>query len=236
MSNEYYEPGNERALKVKALFERIAPRYDLINDLQSFGLHRLWKRAVIELARVGAGDKALDVCCGTGDIAKALARRGAEVVGLDFCQRMLDYSGAKEGSSPNPAYVRGDAQELPFPDKTFDAVTVGYGLRNLARWERGLEEMARVAKPGGRVLVLEFGKPDNGLWRAAYFAYLRLCVPIFGLVFCRSAAAYAYILESLKHYPAQHGVERHMREIGLANVRIMSFLGGVMTINYGERK
>jgi demethylmenaquinone methyltransferase/2-methoxy-6-polyprenyl-1,4-benzoquinol methylase len=233
VSNEYYQPGADRGAKVQALFERIAPRYDLINDLQSFGLHRRWKRAVIDLARVKTGDRALDVCCGTGDLAKALARRGAEVVGLDFCQRMLDFSGT-EAKSPNPTYVRGDAQELPFPDKAFDVVTVGYGLRNLSNWKRGLEEMARVGRPGARIIVLDFGKPDNALWRGLYFTYLRLFVPVLGLVFCRNAAAYAYILESLQHYPAQHGVDAHMRHIGLTNVRIVSFLGGVMTINYGE--
>ena len=256
MTNEYYNPGDQRAAKVKALFDRIAPQYDLINDLQSFGLHRRWKKAMVDMARIQAGDKALDVCCGTGDLAKGLARRGADVVGLDFCQRMLDYTAKGRAVSPqtaarngalgesalagkepstNPVYVRGDAQALPFPEKTFDVVTVGYGLRNLAWWERGLEEMARVAKPGGRVLVLDFGKPDNSLWRTLYFSYLRVFVPMLGTLFCGSASAYAYILESLKHYPAQKGVERHMRTLSLVNVRTISFLGGVMTINYGEK-
>jgi demethylmenaquinone methyltransferase / 2-methoxy-6-polyprenyl-1,4-benzoquinol methylase len=233
VSNEYFDAGDKRAAKVEALFNRIAPRYDLINDLQSFGLHRRWKSAMVKLARPGTGDKALDVCCGTGDIAKALARRGVEVVGLDFCQRMLDCSG--QGDTPNPTYIRGDAQALPFPDHSFDIVTVGYGLRNLASWERGLEEMARVAKPGGRVLVLDFGKPDNRVWRALYFGYLRAFVPVLGLVFCGSAAAYAYILESLKHYPAQRGIERHMLSLGMEDVRVVSFLGGIMTINYGRK-
>jgi demethylmenaquinone methyltransferase / 2-methoxy-6-polyprenyl-1,4-benzoquinol methylase len=218
---------------VEALFDQIAPRYDLVNDLQSFGLHRRWKKAVVDLAGVKAGDKALDVCCGTGDLAKALARRGADVIGLDFCQRMLDYSGAS--GAQNPSYIRGDAQALPYPDNSFDIVTVGYGLRNLESWQRGLEEMTRVARPAGRILVLDFGKPDNAAWRALYFGYLRLFVPVLGMLFCGSAAAYSYILESLNHYPAQRGVDRHMRALGLVNVRIVSFLGGVMTINYGEK-
>jgi len=234
VSNEYYKPGEERAQRVQALFRRIAPRYDLVNDLQSFGLHRRWKRAVVDLASVQPGAKALDVCCGTGDLAKALARRGAEVVGLDFCQEMLEQARASAGTALNPVFLCGDAQELPFPNATFDVVTVGYGLRNLSDWRRGLAEMARVAKPGGRVLVLDFGKPDNRAWRAVYFSYLRLFVPVLGLVFCRDAAAYAYILESLKHYPAQHGVADHMRELGMRDVRIVSFLGGIMTINYGR--
>jgi demethylmenaquinone methyltransferase/2-methoxy-6-polyprenyl-1,4-benzoquinol methylase len=114
-------------------------------------------------------------------------------------------------------------------------VTVGYGLRNLVSWEEGLSEMARVARPGGRLLVLDFGKPPNRAWRATYFAYLRLFVPILGRVFCGSASAYAYILESLDPYPAQAGVESAMRRMGLTNVRVVNLLGGVMSINYGER-
>ena len=125
--------------------------------------------------------------------------------------------------------------QLSFPDASFDVVTVGYGLRNLASWETGLREMVRVAKPGGRLVVLEFGKPDNALWRVVYFGYLKLCVPVLGLIFCRNASAYGYILESLKHYPAQRAVEAKMRELGLVNVRIENLLGGAMSINYGEK-
>jgi demethylmenaquinone methyltransferase/2-methoxy-6-polyprenyl-1,4-benzoquinol methylase len=131
--------------------------------------------------------------------------------------------------------VQGDAQQLPFPDQSFDIVTVGYGLRNLADWRAGLKEMARVAKPGGRLLVLDFGKPENPLWRNIYFGYLRLFVPLLGLVVSGSASAYSYILESLKHYPAQKGVAATMDELGLKDVRIVNFLGGVMTINYGRK-
>jgi demethylmenaquinone methyltransferase/2-methoxy-6-polyprenyl-1,4-benzoquinol methylase len=126
--------------------------------------------------------------------------------------------------------------DLPFGADTFDAVTVGYGLRNLSSWEKGLAEMVRVARSGGRVLVLDFGKPDNRLWRALYFTYLRLVVPLLGLVFCRNSSAYAYILESLKHYPAQNGVAERMQSLGLTNVRIVNLLGGMMSINYGEKR
>ncbi len=247
MANPFYSPGDLRAARVNALFAAIAPRYDLINDVQSFGLHRRWKWRVAELAAVRSGDRALDLCCGTGDLALALAQRGAQVVGLDFTGQMLavaekrrqgSFSGPKENPQPairNPQFVRGDAQQIPFADAVFDIVTVGYGLRNLASWGTGLSEMVRVAKPGGRLLVLDFGKPDQALWRLVYFSYLKLFVPILGLVFCRNAGAYAYILESLKHYPAQRGVAARMRELGLANVRIVNLLGGAISINYGER-
>jgi SAM-dependent methyltransferase len=133
-------------------------------------------------------------------------------------------------------FIRGDAQRLPFVEGSFDIVTVGYGLRNLASWEAGLEEMQRVAKPGGRLLVLDFGKPNNRLWRGLYFSYLRFFVPCLGRVFCGDARAYAYILESLKHYPAQEGVAAKMRALGLVNVLLVNLLGGVMSINYGEKR
>lgn len=265
MSNVYYAPGDARAAKVNDLFARIARRYDLINDLQSFGLHRRWKRRVADLAQVAPGARALDLCCGTGDLAFALARRGAAVTGLDFSPQMLAVAEGREkqaraggqgaegrgrrteggnqnrnGPNPkseiqNPKFQQGDAQAVPFADNTFDIVTVGYGLRNLASWERGLEEMRRVARPGGRLIVLDFGKPSNAWWRAIYFAHLKMSVPLIGLLFCGDASAYAYILESLKHYPAQLAVAEKMRALKLANVRVINLLGGAMAINYGEK-
>lgn len=237
MANAYYQPGEQRAARVSDLFSRIAPRYDLINDLQCFGLHRLWKHRLVRLAEPRPGARALDLCCGTGDIAFALARRGAEVVGLDFSEPMLGVARRRSEDFPfrPPQFLRGDAMCVPFPGNSFDIVTMGYGLRNLARWEDGLREMLRVAKPGGRLLVLDFGKPVNAAWRAAYFAYLRACVPVFGLLFARDAAAYAYILESLRHFPAQHGIAARMRELGCRDVRVFEPFGGVMGLNFGVK-
>jgi demethylmenaquinone methyltransferase/2-methoxy-6-polyprenyl-1,4-benzoquinol methylase len=125
--------------------------------------------------------------------------------------------------------------QLPFQENTFAAVTVGYGLRNLSDWSVGLREMVRVAQPGGRILVLDFGKPSCPPLRATYFGYLRVMVPLFGLLFCGNAAAYAYILESLRAYPAQEGVATEMRHSGLADVRIFNLLGGMMSINVGVK-
>jgi len=255
MANTFFDPGDQRAAKVQDLFARIAPRYDLINDLQSFGLHRYWKRRVVRMARPQPGRRALDLCCGTGDLALALARCGMHVAGLDFSERMLEVAqqrvsrnrsqtpgGTNPASrnphllSPAPRFLRSDALRVPFSNDSFDVVTVGYGLRNLAEWETGLHEMQRVASPGGRLVVLDFGKPDNALWRGLYFGYLRLFVPWLGRIFCGSAGAYAYILESLKHYPGQHAVAAKMRELGLVNVRAVRLLGGAMSINYGEKQ
>jgi demethylmenaquinone methyltransferase / 2-methoxy-6-polyprenyl-1,4-benzoquinol methylase len=238
MANRFFEPGEGRAVKVHELFNRIAPRYDLINDLQSFGLHRLWKERVVRLANVLPGTRALDVCCGTGDLAWALARRGAQVTGVDFSEGMLKIAVARaslNSAKASPAFIQADAQQLPFPDNSFEIVTVGYGLRNLASWEKGLSEMQRVLQPGGRLVALEFGKPDNSLWRALYFGYLKLFVPVLGKIFCGDAQAYAYILESLTHYPAQDGVAGKMGELSLEDVRIINLLGGVMSINFAKK-
>jgi len=241
MTNQYYEPGAGRAAKVGDLFARIAPRYDFINDLQSLGLHRWWKRRLIALAAPRPGERALDLCCGTGDVTFALARRGVDVVGLDFSEPMLGVAKQRKAArmprenSPAPRFMLGDAQKIPFPEYTFDLVIVSYGLRNLSDWSEGLREMLRVAKPGGRLLVLDFGKPDNALWRAFYFAYLRAVVPLFGKVFCGDAQAYAYILESLQHYPAQRGVETRMRKLGCRDVQVVQLFGGIMSINYGSK-
>ena len=241
MPNRFYDPGEQRAAKVSQLFARIAARYDLLNDIQSLGWHRVWKRRLISLAQPRPGQKALDICCGTGDLAFALAERNVETIGLDFSKEMLEvarrrrskmHSGTQSVAVP-PEFIEGDAQQLPFGDNSFDIVTVGYGLRNLANWEIGLREMHRVAKPGGRVFVLDFGKPPNSVLRTIYFGYLRTVVPVLGLVFCGDASAYAYILESLKHYPAQEGVVEGMRGLGMKDVRVVNFLGGIMSINYG---
>jgi demethylmenaquinone methyltransferase/2-methoxy-6-polyprenyl-1,4-benzoquinol methylase len=240
MGNDFYTPGGQHAVKVNDLFAAIARRYDVLNDLLSFGLHRRWKHNAVELAAVKSGDRVLDVCCGTGDIAFALAQRGAVVVGLDFSSAMLAIAEKRRQTFRkfqilNLKFIQGDAQQIPFPNNSFDAVTVGYGLRNLASWEAGLAEMCRVAKPGGRLVVLDFGKPANAVWRAVYFTHLRIFVPLLGWIFCGNARAYAYILESLKHFPAQAGVAAKMQELELANVRVMNLLGGAMAINYGEK-
>jgi len=252
MANSYFIPGEQRAAKVNELFTAIAGRYDLINDLQSFGLHRYWKRRLVKLANVQPGARALDVCCGTGDLALALAHRGAQTIGLDFNERMLQIAKTRKSkvqslrleASPqsrvhspqlNLTFIHGDAQALPFPDNSFDIVTIGYGLRNLVRWETGLDELQRVARKGARILALEFGTPENPLWRWLYFAYLRLLLPVLGRWFCGKPAAYDYILESLKHFPAQRGIEAKMQDLGLVKVRLINLIGGAMAINYAEK-
>lgn len=238
MFNEFYTPGAQRAAKVSELFATIARRYDLINDIQSFGLHRVWKRRVLRLANPKPGERALDLCCGTGDLTLALATSGAESVGLDFSEPMLEVARQKakaRNAASKAEFICADAQKIPFPENTFDILTIGYGLRNLADLDAGLQDMFRVAKPGARFVTLEFGKPDNPVWRTIYFGYLRFFLPIFGKLFCGSAAAYRYILESLKHYPAQQAVAEKMRNAGWKNVRVINLLGGIMSIHHAEK-
>ena len=243
MGSKYFEPGEQRAARVNDLFASIARRYDLVNDLQSFGLHRWWKRRLVALAAPQPGERALDVCCGTGDLAFSLAQRGAEVTAVDFSEAMLGVARTRlmvrsprfeaEGSLQ---FRQEDALQLPFADASFDLVTAGYGLRNLSSWETGLREMWRVAKPGGRLLVLDFGKPDNALWRSIFFGYLRWLVPSFGKFICGDSPAYRYIYESLINYPAQRGVDEWMRRKNCTDTRVLNLLGGAMSINYGRKK
>ena len=242
MASKYFVPGTERAPKVGDLFATIAPRYDFINDLQSFGMHRLWKHRMATAAALQPGDQALDVCCGTGDVTFRLAQTGADTVGFDFSQPMLDVAIARAAQAPLPAgsgtvtFQQGDALNLPFADRSFDVVTISYGLRNLADFQRGLRELTRVLKPGGRLLVLDFGKPDFLPWRWVYYQYLERICPLFGRIFCDDGDTHAYILDSLKAYPAQHGVDAALRELGYSETRIESFLGGTMTLNIGKRR
>ncbi len=241
MPDSFYDAGEARAQRVNDLFATIAPRYDLINDLQSFGLHRWWKRRLVRLAAIRPGDQALDLCCGTGDVAFSLTEAGAEVVGCDFSGPMLEVARARSGRPKNRSrqgsvsLLCADALRLPLRSDSFDVATISYGLRNLADLREGLTEMLRVLKPGGRLLILDFGKPDFRPWRAIYFTHLRFFVPLFGRVFCGNAATHAYILESLRNYPAQNGVAAILRQLDCTEVHIENLLGGMMTINTARK-
>lgn len=236
--NRYYVEGEGRAEAVRDLFAAVAPRYDLVNDLQSFGLHRLWKRRLIRWAGVKPGDRYLDLCCGTGDIALALSRAGAEVTGVDFSEPMLAVArrrGAVGTGGGGPCFEQGDALRLRFGEGEFDGVTIGYGLRNLEDLERGLAEMARVTRPGGVLVVLDFAKPRWRWWRWWYFLHLRTVVPVLGRWMCGDAATHAYILESLLRYPEAGDIARRMERAGWGSVEWRELFGGIMTLHRGVR-
>ncbi len=238
--NKYIDYGEERAPKVREMFSRLAERYDLVNDIMSFGLHRLWKRQTVAIAARGArrGGRWLDLCCGTADmcfLAEAAASNGMRVVGADFTLPMLAVARRRklsEGKSSN--FAQADALRLPFPDGTFDAITVGYGLRNLADPEAGLAEMRRILAPGGRAVILDFGKPINPVAAGLYQAFLHTMMPAVGLLFHGDADTYLYIPASLKRYPGQRGVAELMKKTGFVNVRYEERLLGTMGINVGE--
>ncbi len=228
MESKFYRADEHRAEKVHDLFATIARRYDLLNDIMSAGLHRRWKRRLVELA--GEPREVLDLCCGTGDIA--LRFRG-RVVGVDFTGEMLRVAATRENSEVS--WIQADALRLPFADNSFDAVSVGYGLRNLADIEQGLREVFRVLRPGGKFVSLDFGKPESPTFRALYFGYLRVVSPILGRLFCGDPDTYGYILASLQSYPAQRGIKGLMESQGYRECGIEEFWFGSMAINYGSK-
>jgi len=235
--NKYLSYDEERAPKVKAMFTRLAWRYDVVNDVMSFGLHRLWKLQTVALALDG-GNRArlLDLCCGTGDLCFLAEAMGARrVTGLDFTLPMLAVARRRKLSAgAGSELIEGDALSLPFPDGSFDAITIAYGLRNIADPSAALAEMRRVLAPGGRAVILDFGKPDNRLAAALYGAFLHTMMPAVGLLFHGDTDTYLYIPASLERYPGQRGVADLMRKTGFVNVRYENRLLGAMGINVGE--
>lgn len=241
VSSQYYQPGDARAAQVRRLFAAIARRYDRLNDVLSLGLHRRWKRrlvaaSVADARPAGRRDdghekpRVLDLCCGTGDIA---GRFAGHVVGTDFSAEMLQVAQASRRG--NIRWVQADALRLPFADGSFDVVSVGYGLRNLADLSAGLREIHRVLRPGGKLLSLDFGKPAGAFYRRLYFAHLRFWVPVLGWLLAGNRAAYAYILPSLENYPGQRGVKTAMAEAGFVTCQFEEFCGGAMAINHGMK-
>ncbi len=235
MESKFYQADEHRAEKVRELFATIARRYDLLNDLMSAGQHRRWKRRLVELA--GEPGDVLDLCCGTGDIALMFARRGAAVTGADFTEEMLRVAATRCGREKvsRLQWIQADALRLPFSENSFDVVSVGYGLRNLADIDGGLREILRVLRPGGKLLSLDFGKPESKLFRAVYFGYLRVVLPILGRMFCGDPDTHGYILASLQNYPAQRGTKELMESCGYCECGFEEFHLGSMAINYGSK-
>ena len=216
---------------VRRLFAIIADRYDFITRFLSYGQDRRWKARLIALASIASRDRVLDLACGTGDLTCAAA--GARtVVGLDLTHRMLQLAVAR---SAGTAFVCGDMLALPFPAASFDVVTTGYGLRNVPDLRGALREIHRVLAPGGRVLSLDFNRPEQPLLRAAYLAYLTAVGSTLGLLLHGDADTYRYIPESIRLYPGANGVAAMMAEEGFGDVRVELLLGGLMAIHVATR-
>jgi demethylmenaquinone methyltransferase / 2-methoxy-6-polyprenyl-1,4-benzoquinol methylase len=224
--------------QVNRMFDRVAARYDLLNSLMSAGLHHRWRERAADQAGLAPGDSALDVCCGTGDLTLELAKRiapGGHVIGCDFSEPMLDLAREKAGgrSSEGVRFEWADALSLPYDAGRFDAVTVGFGVRNFADRDRGLREMARVLRPGGRLVVLEFTRPRRPPFSTFYSLWFDRIAPILGRI-SDDPEAYAYLAESVRTFPAPLGfAERMHRAAGLEGIRYTILAGGIVTIHTG---
>ena len=233
------ESPDSKSRYVRRLFSTIADRYDLITVLLSFGLDARWKARLVALAETTRGARALDLACGTGDIAFALERAGASVVGLDVTHRMLVLAKAKRdrhlNSSGASRFVTGDMMALPFPNESFDLVTTGYGLRNVPDISGALDEIRRVLRPGGQVLSLDFNRPEQPVVRLVYLAYLTLVGSALGYVLHRDPDTYRYIPESIRRYPGARGVVALMLQRGFTNAAWQRVLGGFMAIHVARK-
>ena len=224
-----YESGTLEPDAVRGMFDRIAPVYDAMNRLMTAGLDGRWRRLAVREV-VWPGDRVLDACCGTGDFAVEAERRGGRVVGLDFSERMLERARRKSGTIE---WVQGDALALPFADGSFDAATVGFGVRNLADLEAGLGELNRVLRPGGRLAVLEITHP-RGLLRPFFRLWLDVLVPVAGRVL-PGGKAYTYLPASVRRFPGAEELEALLEAHGFERVRFRLLGGSIVALHTGVR-
>jgi demethylmenaquinone methyltransferase/2-methoxy-6-polyprenyl-1,4-benzoquinol methylase len=226
---------------VASVFDSVAARYDVMNDLMSGGIHRIWKRFTIEVSGVRAGHSVLDIAGGTGDLAAKFSRVvGAEgqVVLADINAAMLQVGRDKlidGGDFGNIDCVQADAQALPFPNDSFDCVSIAFGLRNVTDKDTALRSMYRVLKPGGRLLVLEFSKPDNELLSRAYDTYSFKVLPLLGRVVAGDADSYQYLAESIRMHPDQETLKDMMEDAGFAQCEFYNMTGGIVALHKGSK-
>ncbi|VFM96204.1 MAG: demethylmenaquinone methyltransferase / 2-methoxy-6-polyprenyl-1,4-benzoquinol methylase [Candidatus Kentron sp. G] len=234
-------PVEEKARRVAGVFDSVVEKYDVMNDLMSFGFHRLWKRATVMFSDVYDGQRVLDLAGGTGDLARLMARRVGEsglVVLGDINAAMLRKGRSRlvdEGFAENIKYIQMDAERLPFPDDWFDCICVGFGLRNVTRKERALASMQRILRPGGRVLILEFSKPVIPAIRPIYDAYSFRVLPWLGELVAEDAGSYRYLAESIRKHPDQETLRTMMTEAGFVRCTYHNFTAGVVALHRGYK-
>jgi demethylmenaquinone methyltransferase/2-methoxy-6-polyprenyl-1,4-benzoquinol methylase len=215
---------------VRSMFDRISPVYDAMNRTMTMGLDQRWRRATVA-AVVQPGDRVLDACCGTGDLAVAAQEAGGTVTGLDFSERMLERARDKSGAVD---WLQGDALALPFSDGSFDSATVGFGVRNLDDLERGVAELRRVLRPGGRLAILEITKP-SGLLAPFYRLWFDGFVPLLGKLL-PGGSAYTYLPASVRRFPGPDELAALLRGAGFEDVRWRTFAGGIVALHIGRAK
>ncbi len=231
LSTAFTTPESKRQ-HVRHLFTTIADRYDLITAVLSYGQDARWKAKLVSMAEVRAGERALDLAAGTGDIAFAVAARGATTIGLDLTHRMLQLARDK---SPAASFITGDMTSLPFQSASFELVTTGYGLRNVPDLNVAIDEIRRVMKPGGRLLSLDFNRPENAIVRAAYLSYLTIVGSTLGWILHRDPDTYRYIPESIRRYPGARGVAERLAARGFERVSVVPLLCGLMSLHVATR-
>ena len=229
----------EKAERVRGVFDSDANSYDIMNDLMSFGIHRLWKHIAVDLAGVRSGMKVLDLASGTGDLASrfaGLVGPEGEVVMSDINLAMLEEGRKRmvdEGHAGNIDYMQIDAESIPFPDNSFHVVTIGFGLRNVTDKEKALREMYRVLKPGGRALVLEFSKPTSKPLEKLYDFYSFKALPLMGKFIAKDADSYRYLAESIRMHPDQETLKQMMMDAGFERCDVHNLTGGIVAIHRG---
>lgn len=222
--------------RVHNVFEKIYGSYDKMNSVISFQQHIRWRKDTMKRMNVQKGEKALDVCCGTADWTIALAEavgNDGEVVGLDFSQNMLKIGKEKVKDYKQVKLIHGNAMELPFPDNSFDYVTIGFGLRNVPDYMQVLKEMTRVVKPGGKVVCLETSQPTMFGFKQAYYFYFRFIMPFFGKLFAKSYEEYSWLQESARDFPGMKELAVMFREAGLEHVTHKPYTCGVAAVHIG---
>jgi demethylmenaquinone methyltransferase/2-methoxy-6-polyprenyl-1,4-benzoquinol methylase len=234
-------PVKEKAEHVRDVFDSVASRYDVMNDLMSLGVHRLWKRHTVELAGVRRGQRVLDLAAGTGD----LSERFAGIVGMEGQVVFTDINSAMltrgrdrlidAGVAGNLYYAQVNAETLPFPDNHFDCISIGFGLRNVTHKQRALEEMFRVLRPGGRALVLEFSHPGSRPLRKAYDLYSFSVLPVLGRLVAGDADSYRYLAESIRMHPDQETLQTMMEQAGFERCDFFNLNGGIVAIHRGYK-
>ena len=234
-------PASEKAGMVRQVFESVAPRYDLMNDLMSGGVHRLWKNTLVDVVNPRAGEKLLDVAGGTGDVAFRLLKKQGErgdVTVCDINAAMLSVGRARavdRGLLRGLTWTTGDAENLPFPDRSFDGYTIAFGLRNVTDIDEALSEAWRVLKPGGRFYCLEFSKVTSAPVASVYDAYSSRALPFFGRLVAKDAESYSYLHESIRRFPSQRELAARLRRAGFANVAWRDMTLGVVALHSGWR-